>query len=292
MDMKQKLLSKKIPKNLTFLLRRLRQASKVLDGTRISAYAGQSAFFLMLSFLPFLLFCFSLIQVTPLTRLDLENFVLSFVPEDFQALLHGIAMDIYDNSNSEILSATVITAIYLSSKSFYALVQGINSMFHKRETRNFILIHIYCIIYSIFFAMIIMVTLTVFVFGTRILHYLQNFFPSTATTLLRILDFRLLIGFLFLFLLFLLLYRFLPNCTYRLKELVPGAIFTAVGWLLFSFFYSIYINSFSNYASFYGAMTAIALLMVWLYFCMYILLMGGIINHFLYERKRLHAVTK
>ncbi len=264
----------------------IRWTSKALENTRISAYAGQSAFFLMLSFFPFLLFCFSLIQVTPLTKLDLENFIFTFIPKDFQALLHGFVMDIYNNSSSEILSVTVITAIYLSSKAFYTLVQGINSMFQEKETRNFLLLHFYSIIYSVFFAVIIIAMLTIFVFGNNILHSLERFFPVVTATLFKILEFKMLIGFLFLFLIFLLLYRFLPNCSYRFKELVPGAFFTTAGWLLFSYLYSVYINNFSNYASFYGAMTAIALLMIWIYTCMYILLFGGILNHFLHKRKQ------
>lgn len=266
--------------------------SKRLERSCIAAFSGQTAFFLMLSFLPFLLFCFSLIQITPLTKEDLENFIFAFIPADFQSILHGFAMDIYDNSNAGVLSATVITAVYLSSKAFYALIQGFNSMFEAHENRNFLLLHIYSIIYSIFFALIIISTLMVFVFGNRILHYLGKFFPLLASTLLSIFEFRLLLGFLLLFLLFLLLYRFLPNCSYRLKELVPGAVFSTTGWLLFSYFYSIYINNFSNYASFYGAMTAIALLMVWLYTCMYMLLLGGIINQILHKWKMLKTRKK
>lgn len=291
MKIRKKISAVKKSRILKPVIHYIRWTSKALENTRISAYAGQSAFFLMLSFFPFLLFCFSLIRLTPFTKLDLENFIFSFIPQDFQALLHVFVTDIYANSSSRILSATVITAVYLSSKAFYMLVQGINSMFQVKETRNFLMLRFYSIIYSIFFAVIIIATLTVFVFGNKILHYLERFFPVITSTLFEILEFKMLIGFLFLFLIFLLLYRFLPNCSYRLKELVPGAAFTTAGWLLFSYFYSIYINNFSNYASFYGAMTAIALLMIWIYTCMYILLLGGILNHFLHKHaNREHEV--
>ena len=292
MSMKKKLPHKwkASAKMLKPILRYVRWISGALEKSCISAYSGQSAFFLMLSFLPFLLFCFALIQVTPLTRIDLENFVFSFIPQNFQNFLHDFAMDVYDNSNSGILSATVITAVYLSSKAFYALIQGLNSMFGAKENRNFLLLRFYSIIYSVFFAILIIATLMIFVFGNKILHYLNHFFPVITSTLFDILAFKTLIGFILLFLLFLLLYRILPNCSYRFRELIPGSVFASAGWLLFSFFYSIYINNFSNYASFYGAMTAIALLMVWLYTCMYLLLFGGILNHFLHrqmEKKKL-----
>lgn len=59
---------------------------------------------------------------------------------------------------------------------------------------------------------------------------------------------------------------------------LPGAITATIGWLGFSYLYSFYVDHISNYSSIYGAMTTIALLMVWLYACMYILFFGGWLN--------------
>lgn len=64
----------------------------------------------------------------------------------------------------------------------------------------------------------------------------------------------------------------------RFKAQLPGAAFSAVGWMVFSFFYSIYIEHFSNYSFVYGSLAAIVFLMLWLYFCMNIFLFGAQIN--------------
>ncbi len=48
--------------------------------------------------------------------------------------------------------------------------------------------------------------------------------------------------------------------------------------MVFSFFYSIYIEHFSNYSFVYGSLAAIVFLMLWLYFCMNIFLFGAQIN--------------
>ena len=47
--------------------------------------------------------------------------------------------------------------------------------------------------------------------------------------------------------------------------------------------FSLYFTNFSNYSYMYGSLTAIVLLMLWLYFCICILFIGAEINHFLYE---------
>ena len=59
---------------------------------------------------------------------------------------------------------------------------------------------------------------------------------------------------------------------------MPGALFTGAGWILFSYIFSVYINNFSNYSRIYGSLTAIVLLMLWLYSCMTILLYGAEVN--------------
>ena len=79
------------------------------------------------------------------------------------------------------------------------------------------------------------------------------------------------------------IYRFLPNHKVRLRYQLPGAIFTAFGWALASFIFSIYMDIFRGFSSMYGSLTTIVLIMLWLYFCMYVLLLGGEINLFVEE---------
>ena len=71
----------------------------------------------------------------------------------------------------------------------------------------------------------------------------------------------------------------LPNCKNTLKDSLPGALLAAFGWLVFSDLYSVYVTYFSGYASTFGSVYAVALSMLWLYFCICILFYGGVLNH-------------
>ena len=62
------------------------------------------------------------------------------------------------------------------------------------------------------------------------------------------------------------------------RSQLPGAVFTAFGWLLISFIFSIYLDIFTGFTSMYGSMTTIILIMLWLYLSMYIILLGGEVN--------------
>ena len=94
----------------------------------------------------------------------------------------------------------------------------------------------------------------------------------------NVVDYRMIICIPVLILFFWLLYIFLPNRIQRAVYQLPGAVFSAVTWIIFSGIFSIYVDKYNNYASFYGTMTTIALIMVWLYGCMYVLFLGGLIN--------------
>ena len=160
--MKKKIKLQKIP---------LKRITATLSQKTFSAYAAQTAFFLMLSFFPFLIFCFALLRNTPLTEDMFIRFLLTIVPLSFQDFFSTIIHDIYNNSSTSIVSITIISAIWLSSKSFLSLTQGINRMYDCKESRNYILLRVFCFFYSILFAIVILAVLALLVFGNQIHHF-------------------------------------------------------------------------------------------------------------------------
>ena len=65
-----------------------------------------------------------------------------------------------------------------------------------------------------------------------------------------------------------------------------GAAFSAVGWMIVSWSFSVYLDIFKGFSSMYGSLTTIVLIMLWLYFCMYILLLGGEVNMILRDMEQ------
>lgn len=259
-----------------------RKISDIFQKAALSAYAGQSAFFMMLSFFPFLLFFFSLLNLTPLSQEDFTLWLLTVVPEAFEDIVKGFTQEIYKGSTGRI-SITMIFAVFLSSKAFLSLQQGMNAVYEVKEQRNYVLLRIYGMIYSLILAVILVFMLALMVFGNWIhMHFLVKI-PLVGELTYRILSLRILISSLVLFIFMWLIYVFLPNQKQKWRAQIPGAIFASVGWVIFSYGFSIYVDRFSNYSSFYGATTTIALAMVWLYGCMYMIFLGGLINRLIEE---------
>ena len=77
---------------------------------------------------------------------------------------------------------------------------------------------------------------------------------------------------------FMLAYKVLPNRRSNWHRQFPGALVSAVAWSAFSLGFSIYLEWYSGAANMYGSLTTVILLMLWLYFCMWIILIGAEIN--------------
>ena len=95
----------------------------------------------------------------------------------------------------------------------------------------------------------------------------------------------LFFGTYFDMLLYLLLrYSYLQQfigCTSRKltwREVIPGSIFSTLGWILVSFIFSFYIDNFNNYSRFYGSLGAVFILMTWLFLISMIIILGVEIN--------------
>ena len=82
-----------------------------------------------------------------------------------------------------------------------------------------------------------------------------------------------------------LMYITAPDEKIESKETTKGAIFTTAGWILASEIYSFYISTFSNYSMFYGSISNVVILLLWVYILSYIFVLGMIINAGSYSDK-------
>jgi membrane protein len=70
-----------------------------------------------------------------------------------------------------------------------------------------------------------------------------------------------------------------PDKKMKYKKQLPGALFSAILWYVFSYVFSLYVDRFNGY-SIYGSLTFVVVIMLWFYFCMYIILMGAQMNRY------------
>ncbi len=100
-------------------------------------------------------------------------------------------------------------------------------------------------------------------------------------TLVDLIDLRGVLLLAIQILLFTAIYMVLPNKRNGFWESLPGAIFSAVGWAVYSWAFSLYVTHFSKISNIYGSVYSIAVSMLWLYCCVSILFYGAALNKLL-----------
>lgn len=256
----------------------------------VSAYAAQVAFFIMMSAFPFIMLVLTLVQYLPVTEEMLVAMAQETIPDVLNGYVISLIEEIFAQPSVAIISVTFVAAIWAASKSFLAIIRGCNSVYGIRETRDYIRLRLAASLYTIVFAVIIVVTLAVMVFGNTIVMAVINRFPVLSEMALLIISLRTAVGFGILFVFFLALYVFIPDRKGKVIKEIPGALLTSVGWISFSYIFSFYIDNFANFNT-YGSLTAIVFLMLWLYACMYMFFVGGEINVWLQEHREIGKPT-
>ena len=269
---------------------RLLEIPSLVGAHKTGAYAAQAAYFFMLSLIPIILLLLTLIQFTPVTKLDLLQAVELVFPTSIQGFIVTIVQQVY-NQSSTIIPVTIIVALWSAGKGVLSVTSGLNEIYENTESRPYLYLRFRASFYTVIFILAIIFSLIMSVFGNSIGAFILKHVPMLTTVVNYVLKTRTLFTFFVLTLFWDLVYKFLPDRTKRykttMKEQLPGAIFTSLCWLVISYVFSIYLDIFKGFSNMYGSLTTIILVMLWLYFCMYIILLGGELNASLVDHDHL-----
>ncbi|MBQ9885477.1 MAG: YihY/virulence factor BrkB family protein [Lachnospiraceae bacterium] len=253
---------------------------------QLALYAAQSSFFMMFSLIPIIMIIIFVVQAfLPFTREDYIEMIMNLFPAGIDLDIPRIVNNLLSYSARTIISISAITLLWSASKVVYALMLGLNHVHHTVETRKNLIRRFVAIFYTLVFVLIIIFYFIVLVFGDYIQMYLEKLIPALTESSFLIVCLRTGISILILVLFFTLIYKTLPDKKLNFRGQLPGAIFATAGWLIYSYLFTIYINNFSHYSYIYGSLTAIILFMLWIYFCMIILLAGAELNIVLEDNK-------
>lgn len=243
----------------------------------VSAYAAQAAYFIILSFIPFILFLLTIVRYTPLTQMMVRQVIAEICPENFRGLVLSIVNEVYGKT-SAVVPITLLLSLWSSGKGVQAITNGLNTIYHVEETRDWFTTRLWSVFYTFAFVVAVIVSLVLLVFGNSLQKSLTLWQPWLGRLIAQIIGARTLTAFLFLMAVFLALYKVLPNRKATFKSQMPGAFITAVAWMVFSYAFSLYYTFFPNTLNMYGSFATIILIMLWMYICMNIVLYGAEVN--------------
>lgn len=267
----------------------------VVSSHHTGAYAAQAAYFFVLSMIPIILLLLTMVQFTSLTKDYIMNAVLQAFPTTVEGLIESIVDQVYSQSGT-IIPITVLVALWSAGRGVLSITNGLNCVYESRETRNYVYLRIRASLYTVIFLVAIILSLVLSVFGNRIAIMLNQHFPVLVRLIDTVIRSRTLITLGILTLFWDTVYKYLPNRKNigktTMKKQLPGAIFTACAWQVISFVFSIYLDIFTGFTTMYGSLTMIILIMLWLYMCMYVILLGGEVNALLQRAIKMFAHEK
>lgn len=251
---------------------------KNLNKHHISEYTAQCAYYTILSVIPFLILIVTLIQYTGISSNSLFSIIQSVVPATMSDAAFSIVQEVYSKSVGTI-SISAIFVLWSAMKGFYALSKGLCNVYETDKEHNYFNIRLRSFTSTILLAFAIFLVLVISVFGNSILEFTQLKF-TISEQIVNIFKVTKIGIYLLLFIIILLMYRFVPGHKQSFKNQLPGAIVATLGWYMLSLFFSIYIDTFKGFSIMYGSLTTIVLAMMWVYFCMYSILIGAEVNNF------------
>lgn len=262
----------------------IRYFGRKISSHRVSTYSAEGAFFMLLSLFPFLTLLLSLIRFLPFEEQGFTGFMGEFLPSEVMDLFSGLIDGVTTAGTNTVTWVSGLTMLWSASKGMKSIVKGLNSVAEVRESRNAVYRRFLSLFYTLAFVIVLIVIIIFMVFGGTIASWIRDDFPRVTAVLEVLLNLRFAVGFCLLVFFFALVYRFIPCGKRRFTAQLPGSLVASAGWIAFTFLFSFYIDNFSNYANIYGSITAIVILLLWLYICMFILYIGAELNLYYLRR--------
>ena len=265
------------------LIKKIEVFTDGISRKNINAHAAASAFYMFLSLVPFIAIVTAIIPRTGLSQETLFYTIERYIPTALQSIIETAITDIYFAPGA-ILPLSILIAVWLSSRAFSALIRGIEDIADAPKYSSFLRRSLTACIYTVGIIAVMIILLALMVFGRQIYQLISSELPGISPALKMLIKLRFLVVFFVLAAVFLAIYLGTPGMKLRFTALIPGAAAASGAWLLFTWLFSLFIVYGGAYST-YGSLAAIIISLLWMYWCMYIILLGAYINVFIQARK-------
>jgi len=268
----------------------IRFAADVVDmyfTKRVSRAAAELAYFLILTFFPIMICISAFVNGLHLDLPSLMDHADPFLPESVLVLFRDYLTYIDTNQSSAMLLSGAFLTVLFASAAVRGLMNIMRELYGRATFRG-----IGQLVASILFSVLLLVTIylsmAVVVTGNWFFHLLGQLLKLEGLVerfgTWQWVKYLLLLGIVFLFIL--LLYRFAAPLDKPRPPVVPGALAASVALAIASMVFSLLMGNSARYNLIYGSLASVILLLVWLYLCGNILIMGNVVNYVLFTHRR------
>lgn len=235
---------------------------------------GQLAFFSIMSLIPIIALVGSIANYFSLSLDSISNITSGILPIDLSTLFTSSAI------SGEGLNFNIIvfffTAFLLASNGTHSVIITSNQIYNYQEEGIFAR-RVKAVAMTFVLVGLLFFLLAVTVFGDIFFEVLKEYATNqkAVNIFYHIYDYlKLPLSIILIYFNIKQLYQMAPDNKISTTSTKYAAVFTTIVWTIGTQIYSIYVRFFSNYNLFYGSISNILILMVWVYFLAYVFVLG------------------
>ncbi len=237
---------------------------------------GHMSYFLVMSIMPLITLISFIASFFHLSITEVTEFAIQFLPTEISNLI----MPLITNTNMKLNFILMIVGFYIVSNGMHSIILVSNTLY-KTEEENAVFLRIRAILLTIILMNLFFFTLIVMGFGNMIVKFLLSldiFLPISSYVYQLFIWLKYPLAFILIYFFVKVLYTLSPIKKIKSKFMTKGALFTTIGWILVTTFYSYYANNIAHYDLFYGSISNLVVLLIWIYILSYIFVIGIGIN--------------
>lgn len=267
-------------------VRFLREILEIYFGKRVSRSAAELAYFMILTFFPIVICINAFIGLLDLDVGRVLGTLEGVFPRESLAILADYITYISGNQSTGLLVGGIATTLFASSAAFRALMDIMDDIYGRARDRG-----VRRIAASVVFSLLLLVTIylsiVVVLTGEWLFHLAARLLKLPEVHLPWAWQWmRFLLLFCLVLVLVLLVYRIAAPMGKPRPPILTGAVLAALALVGASAVFSWFIGMSSRYSLIYGSLASVIILLVWLYLCGNILILGNVVNCVWYTHKK------
>ena len=244
----------------------------------VAIQSAALAFYLLFTVFPLLIFVSALLG---LLRLDVAAILRGLgevLPREVVELAEMYLRYVGENSSPRLMLFGLVFSVYFPMRATNSLMRSVRMAYHLGPPRSALNHRLKTLAYTVLLIGTIALTLILMTVGDRLLALAvkELGLPTFAAELWVRLRFPVIavVGYFVLF----ALYALAQDHRRPMRELWPGTVAALGAWLLLSWLYSFYVDHIARYATLYGSIGTVIVLLVWLNLSAAILILGAELN--------------
>jgi membrane protein len=227
----------------------------------------------LLAFFPFLVFLMAWVGFLQLDDSTVTRFIPEIFPPDVALLIKGFIYDLNSAQSRGLLSTGLFFAVYNTTNGFRAVMRNTNRAYGVGDPRGLVKRVGVSFLLMLLFTFSLLFMAGALIFGAEIWVWLFPYAPTVLFNIVRVIGSLAVLTFTTM-----LIYKMSNARRLSLRQVLPGAVLTVVGWVAASAVFGFFITNFTQYPTVYGSIAGVFILILWLNLICVILLVGNVFN--------------